>query len=149
MSYELKRHKLIDLSVTCGGKEYPVVMDIGKSGGDFNKRYANLVNAEADLKRAQASLANGTVSEMQTLTDAEMVYGTAMVSLMELLFGINGAHEIISYFEGDYTDLLLSIVPFIRDEFVPALKAARHDKMAAYEKAVKPAGGFLGNVFRK
>ena len=149
MSYELKRHKLIDLSVTCGGKESPVVMDIGKSGGDFNKRYAKLVNAEADLKRAQGALANGTVSDPKILTDAEIVYGTTMVSLMELLFGTKNAHEIISYFEGDYTDLLLALIPFIRDEFVPALKAARHDKMSAYEKAVKPAGGFLGNVFRK
>lgn len=149
MSYELKRHKLIDLSVTCGTKEYPVKMDIGKSGGDFNRRYAKLVNAEVELKHAQAALANGTVSDAQTLTDAEIVYGKTMVSLMELLFGADGAHEIISYFEGDYTDLLLSLIPFIRDEFVPALKAARHEKMSAYENAVKPAGGFLGNVFRK
>ncbi len=139
--YELKRNKLIDLSVKCGGAEYPVTIDIGKQGGDFNGRYAALVDAEIGLKKTMADLNAGSATAEQ-LEQAQSVYGTAVVAVMELLFGKPNARKILDYFENDYADLLIAIIPFVRDEVAPALRKVKNERLEAYTKATKRPGLF-------
>lgn len=139
--YELKRNKLVDLAVQMDGEKIPVVLDIGKQGTDFNRRYSALVNAEIELKATISSFNAGTATP-EELEKAQAVYGDGVTAVIELLFGKAGAEKIFAYFDRDYTDLLLAIIPFVRDEVVPALSKARTERLEAYTKAVKRPGLF-------
>ncbi len=139
--YELKRNKLVDLAVQMNGEKIPVVLDIGKQGTDFNHRYSALVNAEIELKTVLQNFNAGSATT-EELEQAQATYGDGVVAVINLLFGKAGAEKIFAYFDNDYTDLLLAIIPFVRDEVVPALKAARTERLEQYTKAVKRPGFF-------
>lgn len=131
MPFILKRSKKIEESVQIGDEIIPVSLDIGKINGDFNTRYRNLVNAECELRQIDKTVTPEHLLELQT------AYGNGVISLMELIFGIDGAKKIVDFYENDYIELLESIIPFIQETIVPKMREyvkSQQDKYRNYTK---------------
>ena len=137
---ELKRTKKITSSVTIEGHVIPVKIDIGKQGNDFDVRYARTVNAEIALKKA----AKSKDSNPAALKDLEQAYGGAMTSLIALIFGEDGAEELDHIFEGDYIEMLETLVPFFLEELFPELQEKRRARAELYHRVA----GVKGRRFR-
>ena len=146
--FELKRHSsALNLSVKVGEQVVPVSLDIAKQGMEFNQRFSDLAKAESELKQVSSSLFSAFSSDSKTVPDASalpsfenlekarQVYGSSLRALLNLIFGETGTHIITTFFDNDYEDLLLSIMPFIQDDLIPALEKARDDKVKRYAKA--------------
>lgn len=144
--FELKRHSgKLDLSVKVGDTVVPVALDIATQGRAFNQRFSELVNSEIEVKRISSKLFSITKNQdaeevaqapsFEDLEDARQVYGHSLVALMTLVFGDPGAKIIFDFFDNDYEDLLLSIIPFFKKELIPALEKVRDDKAKRYAKA--------------
>ena len=116
MAFVLKRSKKIEESVQIGDEIIPVSLDIGKINGDFNTRYRNLVNAECELKQIDKGATPEQLLALQT------AYGNGVISLMELIFGVDGAKKIVDFYESDYLELLENIIPFVQETIMPKMR---------------------------
>lgn len=48
--------------------------------------------------------------------------GEVIVNIMDLIFGADGRNKIITFFDGDYTAMMLDIFPYIQTVVIPALQ---------------------------
>ena len=48
--------------------------------------------------------------------------GEVIVNIMDLIFGEDGRNKIITFFNGDYTAMMLDIFPYIQNVVIPALQ---------------------------
>ena len=48
--------------------------------------------------------------------------GEVIVNIMDLIFGEDGRNKIITFFDGDYTAMMLDIFPYIQNVVIPALQ---------------------------
>ena len=48
--------------------------------------------------------------------------GEVIVNIMDLIFGEDGGDKIITFFDGDYTAMMLDIFPYIQNVVIPALQ---------------------------
>lgn len=48
--------------------------------------------------------------------------GEVIVNIMDLIFGADGRNKIITFFDGDYTAMMLDIFPYIQNVVIPALQ---------------------------
>lgn len=48
--------------------------------------------------------------------------GEVIVNIMDLIFGEDGRDKIITFFDGDYTAMMLDIFPYIQNVVIPALQ---------------------------
>lgn len=51
-------------------------------------------------------------------------YGNAVVAVFHIIFGEEGTDKIIAFYEGNYTEMLLDIFPFLNDEIMPKIREA-------------------------
>lgn len=51
-------------------------------------------------------------------------YGAAVVAVFRVIFGDEGTDKIIAFYEGNYTEMLLDIFPFLNDEIMPKIREA-------------------------
>lgn len=107
----------------------PVDLNVDEMGPKVRKAY------EA-LGMAQNALQKDPNSE-QTME----AYGKTIIALFESIFGENGAQAILSFYEGNYAEMLLDIFPFLNDVILPAVKDASASRMAQYKAAAKAVKG--------
>ena len=102
--------------------EVPVEINVDTFVGRWNK-------ARGALADAQKTASNDN-SEANTQR-----FGEAVVALMRLVFGDDGAEKILDFYEKDYTEMLLDVFPFIADCIVPKVNAATKDRVTQLKKA--------------
>ena len=51
-------------------------------------------------------------------------YGAAVVAVFRVIFGDEGTDKIIAFYEGNYTEMLLDIFPFLNEEIMPKIREA-------------------------
>lgn len=51
-------------------------------------------------------------------------YGKAVFSLLDIIFGESGREKILNFYEGNYSEMLLDIFPFLNDEIMPKIREA-------------------------
>lgn len=51
-------------------------------------------------------------------------YGNAVIAVFNVIFGADGASRIIAFYEGNYTEMLLDLFPFLNNEIMPKIRAA-------------------------
>lgn len=94
------------------------------------------------LAKAQDTLAQAqnTARENPTSEEALEAYGNAIGSLFTVLFGEDNTVKILDFYEGNYSEMLLDIFPFINDVIMPAIReasASRKDQLLAAAKMAK------------
>lgn len=63
--------------------------------------------------------------------------GTAVIEMMRLVFGADGAQRILDLYQGRYMDMIGDIYPFIKDAVEPKLVRAMQDKTERYTQLLK------------
>lgn len=61
------------------------------------------------------------------------LYGKTICETMALLLGDENAEKIIAFYENNYTEMLLEILPFLRNNLVPRMELA----LKSYKKKFK------------
>lgn len=66
-------------------------------------------------------------------------YGNAIIALFRAIFGDENAEKIISFYEGNESEMLLDIFPFLNDVILPAVREASAHRKEQLEAAAKLA----------
>lgn len=142
MAYELKRAKRIMESVSIGGEEVPVVLDLDTMAADFTRKYNAVIRAETEIrKHVDAGVSADNLEEVQAS------YGNAIIALFEMVFGTEGARKILAFYEHKYIEMLTEVLPFLLEVVVPALNQAaaeKREKLANIHKAKQRNRFFRG-----
>lgn len=99
-----------------------VDLNVDEIAGRVNKAYETLAVAQNALKKDMNS---------RELTEA---YGAAVIAVFEVIFGKENAGRIIDFYEGNHTEMLLDIFPFINNEIMPKIReasASRREQLIA------------------
>ena len=96
---------------------------------------ADVDKIAAGYRKAEIAIVNAQTAAQNAGNDAYMQLGAAITSLFQLIFGESGTDKIIEYFDGRYTEMLLQVMPFIREVVVPAVQKAAVNKRATIADA--------------
>ena len=104
-----------------------VNINVDQMGAGINKAYQSVGKAQETLRRDPH--------------DPKLAeeYGNAIISLFEAIFGKENAEKIISFYEGNESEMLLDIFPFLNDVILPAVREASASRKAQLEAAAKLA----------
>lgn len=97
-------------------EEIPVDLNVDVISSRMNKAYEALGIAQLELQKN---------TESKLLLEA---YGNAVIAVFNVVFGEDGCKRIVDFYEGNYTEMLLDIFPFINDEIMPKIKAASESR---------------------
>ena len=103
-------------------EEINVVINVDQLGAKINKAYELVGMAQNTLKKDPRS---------QQLVDE---YGAAIIALFQAIFGDENTEKIIAFYEGNESEMLLDLFPFINDVIMPRVKevsAARKEQLKA------------------
>ncbi len=103
--------------------ELTVDIDIDTFIAKFNRTRAELVAATSKVKDGGQAAVDG--------------YGEAVVALLRLVFGDAQTAELLTFYDGRYTALLMDVYPFLNDVVIPAVAAASSARRQQLTAAVK------------
>lgn len=110
-----------------------VDLNIDEIGARVSKAYETLGAAQLTLEKSPNSEA------------AMKAYGEAVIAVFSIIFGEDDAAKILSFYEGNYTEMLLDVFPFIDGEIIPKIREAseaRKQQLLAAAKATRKRGGY-------
>ena len=93
-----------------------------------------LSKAQETLREAQVRLKRDTSSP-----EAMEAYGNAIGEFFKVIFGEENAGKILDFYEGNYSEMLLDIFPFINEAIMPAIRNASASRKAQLLEAAKAA----------
>ena len=105
-----------------------VDLDIDQVAARVNKAYEVLGMAQNTLQKNSRS------------PEALEAYGKAVLAVFNVIFGEDGTEKLLTFYEGNTSEMLLDVFPFINEAIMPKIKAAseaRRDQMIAAAKAQK------------
>jgi len=100
------------------GLTLDVDLDVDKVVMRVNKAYDALGEAQNALQKAPQS------------QEAMETYGKAFIAVLNVVFGEEGAKQLLEFYEGNYSELLLDIAPFLTDEIMPKIREASEARKA-------------------
>lgn len=109
--------------------------------GNIVKQYD--INCDPDTRLIEYNKAKNKIIAAEQLINAEpdeknyAVYGQAVVDMLGIFFGAEAVTEILAFFEGNYSEMLLEILPFITDEIEPLMRKTAEDQLAEVKKRRK------------
>lgn len=112
-----------------------VDLNIDEIGARVSKAYETLGAAQLTLEKSPNSEA------------AMKAYGEAVIAVFSIIFGEDDAANILLFYEGNYTEMLLDVFPFIDGEIIPKVREAseaRKAQLLAAAKATRKRGGYNG-----
>ena len=86
---------------------------------NVDRMTAQISKAYDQLGKAQNELMKDRTSE--TLIEE---YGKAVVLVLTAIFGEDGCKKILDFYEDNYTECLLDILPFVSGEIMPKIREA-------------------------
>lgn len=89
-----------------------VDLNVDEVANRANKAYEMLGMAQLELQKG---------GNNEKLLEA---YGNAVIAVFNVIFGADGASRVIAFYEGNYTEMLLDLFPFINNEIMPKIRAA-------------------------
>lgn len=126
MAYQIKKSSRITEQLEFLGEDNQVVLtiDVDIDADLLSQKYRA---TEVKLMECQKQASSGTAEGLQA-------YGTAVLALFDLIFGEESTQQMLAYFDGSYTDMLLQVSPFIQNVVKPAIEAEileKRQRMAA------------------
>lgn len=141
MAYRLSRSKRIveTLELTDDTGRVINTVDVNVDAGLIAKEYRNLCEklgvVERQLKEAQRH------KDMEVFENCLEAYGKAVIALLRLIFGEKNAQVLLDYYENNYFEMSVKLVPFIFDVISPkiieAVKAEKQELAMQYRKGRK------------
>ena len=107
--------------------EINVDLNVDEIAGRVNKAREALAMAQLALEKEQDS---------EALAEA---YGNAVIMLFDIIFTPEGTQQIVEFYEGNYTEMLLDVFPFINNEIMPKIREASEDRSAKLLEAARMA----------
>ena len=107
--------------------EINVDLNVDDIAGRVNKAREALAMAQLALEKEQDS---------EALAEA---YGNAVIMLFDVIFTPEGTQQIVEFYEGNYTEMLLDVFPFINNEIMPKIREASEDRSAKLLEAARMA----------
>ena len=136
MAYQVQRKSRIKETLELLDETGAVVesldvdLNVDQIAGRVNKAYEVLGAAQTALQKNAKS------------DEALEAYGKAVLAVFDVIFGEDGTKKLISFYDGNFNEMLLDVFPFINDEIMPKIRAAsadRREQMLAAVKASKKA----------
>ena len=136
MAYQVQRKSRIKETLELLDETGAVVesldvdLNVDQIAGRVNKAYEVLGAAQTALQKNARS------------DEALEAYGKAVLAVFDVIFGEDGTKKLISFYDGNFNEMLLDVFPFINDEIMPKIRAAsadRREQMLAADKASKKA----------
>lgn len=136
MAYQVQRKSRIKETLELLDETGAVVesldvdLNVDQIAGRVNKAYEVLGAAQTALQKNARS------------DEALEAYGKAVLAVFDVIFGEDGTKKLISFYDGNFNEMLLDVFPFINDEIMPKIRAAsaaRREQMLAAVKASKKA----------
>ena len=113
---QIKRtEKIRDTLELCGedgttGVTLEFVVDIDAIAGELRRNLTDITTAEQALKKAASDKDYAAAYEQ---------YGRAVRGVFSVCFGGENARRIVEFFEGNYVEMSVAIVPYIYDVILP------------------------------
>lgn len=114
--YQIKRtEKIRDTLELCGEDGKPAatlgfVVDIDAIAGELRRNLADITSAEQALKKA---------ANDRNYAAAYEQYGKAVRGVFAVCFGTENAEAVCKFFEGNYVEMSVVIVPYIYEVILP------------------------------
>lgn len=136
--YQIKRtEKIRDTLELCGedgttGVTLEIVVDIDAIAGELRRNLADITSAEQQLKKAHSDKDYAMAYEQ---------YGKAVRGVFTVCFGAENAETICGFFEGNYIEMSVAIVPYIYEVILPrvneSLERRREQFRGIYRRGKK------------
>ncbi len=83
-----------------------------------------------DYRRIKLDLIHAQEETKKSNPEAVEMFGAAIVAMCRTLFGEEQAAQMLEYYNGRYTDMIVNLFPFIQDRVEPMLRTAANDRKA-------------------
>lgn len=133
MAYQVTRSKRITETLELTDEKGNVVdsidvnFDADAVCTAFRKKQIAIIDAERRLKAVRKS---GVETDINV---AYETYGVAVVGIFDLIFGDEGTKKILEFFEENYIEMGVQIVPFIRTVVIPQIEQS----LAEHKQKIK------------
>jgi hypothetical protein len=86
----------------------------------------NVDRMTAQISKAYDQLGKAQNELMKDRTSDKLIeeYGKAVVLVLTAIFGEDGCKKILDFYEDNYTECLLDILPFVSGEIMPKIREA-------------------------
>jgi hypothetical protein len=99
-----------------------IVISADKMMTEINKAQNQVIRAQMDVNKVKNEI------NIQN-------YGTAILEFIRVIFGEENAEKILAHYDGDYSEMLEDVMPFITDSILPKLKKISADRLERMKKA--------------
>ena len=124
MAFKLKRFKKtesLELVNEEGATEKVITVRLDKAGLAMN---ASKKFVEIQRLLAMAEKARGKENEEELVTKL----GQTVIDFFEAIFGEEDTKTILEFYEGNYIEMVLEVVPFIQEKILPVSRAIAQQK---------------------
>lgn len=132
MAYQAKRSKKVIEEFELVDENDKVVeclkVDLSAPGltEKIRQKYVALVNVQQEVQGINAG--DNTQEEVMK---ACTLLGTAVVDLIEAVFGREDAEKIVAFYENGYSEMVAEVLPFISDVVLPRMNEIRKENKKA------------------
>lgn len=130
MAYQVTRSKRITETLELTDEKGNVVesidvnLDADAVCTAFRKKQTEVIDAERRLKEIRK---NGVETDLECAYEA---YGNAVIAIFELIFGEDGTKRLLEFFEDNYIEMGIQVVPFINAVIVPKINETLRNRKA-------------------
>lgn len=134
MAYKIKRSaKITETLELCGDngevvKSLPITVDVEAIAGELRRRLTAVTTAEKLLKQAVGRKDYDAAYEL---------YGQTVTDVFSACFGKENTEEIVDFYDGNFVEMSLALVPFIYDVILPAANDVIRQRKAALKGIYK------------
>ena len=99
----------------------------------------NVDRMTAQISKAYDQLGKAQNELMKDRTSEKLIeeYGKAVVLVLTAIFGEDGCKKILDFYEDNYTECLLDILPFVSGEIMPKIREASQARKEQLEALMK------------
>lgn len=98
-----------------------IVIDVDRMMAEINKAQNQVIRAQMDVNKVKNEI------------NIEN-YGVAILELIRVIFGESDAEKILRHYDGNYTEMLEDIMPFISDDIMPKILKVASERLARMKK---------------
>ncbi len=134
MAYKIKRTaKIVETLELCGDngevvKSLPITVDVEAIAGELRRRLTAVTTAEKQLKKAVGD---------KDYNEAYELYGQTVTDVFSACFGKQNTADIVEFYDGNFVEMSLALVPFIYDVILPAANDVVKQRKAALKSIYK------------
>lgn len=116
MAYKIERAKERILEIEIAGEIIPVTL----GGVESYKRYLDAVDKFGQYQKKLEIMTEGGKEAPEELLQ---LLGDAVIIIFNIIFGEKTTDKLISFFENNYDEMLLQVLPWIQKEWSPAMRS--------------------------